>query len=102
MVRGSNRAGAECSFTKPMTFEQSIAKLAARIAKMANSDSTSLQDATDAFKALTSYYAALKKNKATSEEKSDEPDFMSFKSALEDHNGNTEVRSGRGRAADEQ
>ena len=85
-----------------MTFEQSIAKLAARITRMATSEQCTLQDATDAFKALTAYYAALKKNKTTSEEKSDEPDFGSFKSALEDSNGNTEIRSGRGRAADEQ
>jgi hypothetical protein len=82
-----------------MTFEQSIAKLAARITKMANADNCSLQDATDAFKALTTYYATLKKNKATSEEKNDEPDFGSFKLALEDHNGTTEIRSGGGRAA---
>ena len=81
-----------------MTFDQSLAKLARHVAEKATHKNTPFSETLDAFGKLTTYYSALKKTKAPSEEASDGADFLSFQSALEGNDGSAEIRSDPGRA----
>ncbi len=79
-----------------MKIETSLSRLAAHVAQRATLHDTPFSETLDAFGKLITYYSALKKNKATTEETSSEPDFTAFQAAIENHNGQPKVRGGRG------
>ena len=72
--------------------KETLDKFADELYKKASEKSTSLQESTDAFKALTSYYSATHKARKTPDE---EPDEGGFSFANEDANGGSQKVSGR-------
>lgn len=59
-------------------FKHSLHQLAQTIAKKAQQDTTSLSDQLDAFKALTTYYAAMAKQRGKAGDEPDESDGPSL------------------------
>lgn len=80
------------------TFEDQIAKLAKHITNEATKGDTPLSEATDAFKALTTYYGLLLKHREKLDPDDDEPGFADFtkgiEAAAEKANGRVRSRPG--------
>ena len=79
---------------KPKPFAETIGDLAQHVATKAQQTGVTLAEATDALKALTSYYAILAKHKPPTPE-DDADSFGSFRRDIEGHNG-AAVRGDRG------
>lgn len=74
-----------------MTLKQSLDTLAKHIAKKAADKDTSLQESTDALKALTQLFAVLNKGKKPEVETSDEDTFEDLANRIEAANGQTGI-----------
>lgn len=78
-----------------MKLEKILDKLAGDLEKKASATDTSLQESTDAFKALVQYFAILQKHKKSDEDEDDGANFASFTAGI---NGLTEEPGNDGTA----
>ena len=79
-----------------MTLQQIMDKWAKGLCDKASRDTTPLAESTDAFKAVTAYYAARQKlAKKTGEEDDDSEGFRFDQIEVPNGGGSTKVRAGR-------
>ena len=78
-----------------MKLEKLLSDWAKKLAAKAAQNDTPLQESTDAFKAVTAYYAATKKGRAKSDDEDDEPGGFTFGEVAHDDRERPPVRTQR-------
>ena len=77
-----------------MTLKSTLDKWADELSTKATLKTTTIQESTDAFKAVTAYYAAQQKIRKNQADDEPEPGGFSFADEVV-HGGNTQVRTRR-------